>query len=166
MNRMQVQKTRQTSNFNMAEPFFTKAEHKQVTNAIGEAERNTSGEIRVHIESLCREDVLDRAAFIFKKLEMHKTELRNGVLFYLSIEDHKLAILGDAGINAKVQKGFWTEIKDFLIAEFRAGKYAQGLSEEIIKAGAQLKQHFPYQKDDVNELSNDISFGDKMKGNE
>src|SRR5690606_16990539 len=144
----------------MAEPFFTKAEHKQVTDAIAEAELNTSGEIRVHIEATCKEDVLDRAAFIFKELEMHKTELRNGVLFYLSVEDHKLAILGDGGINAKVPKSFWHEIKDFLISEFRNGKYAEGLREGIIKAGLQLKQHFPYQKDDVNELSNDISFGD------
>lgn len=150
----------------MAEAFFTKEQQKQVTNAIAEAELNTSGEIRVHIESTCKEDVLDRAAFIFKELEMHKTELRNGVLFYLSVEDHKLAILGDSGINSQVPKNFWLEIKDFLISEFRNGRYAEGLSEGILKAGIQLKQHFPYQKGDVNELSNEISFKSKLKRNE
>lgn len=150
----------------MAETFFTEVQQKQVTDAIKAAELNTSGEIRVHIESNCKEDVLDRAAFIFKKLEMNKTELRNGVLFYISVDDHKLAILGDAGINAKVPKDFWGEIKDFLISAFREGKYAEGLSEGIIKAGEQLKQHFPYQKDDVNELSNEISYGENMGGNE
>lgn len=150
----------------MAEAFFTKEQQKQVTNAIAEAELNTSGEIRVHIESTCKEDVLDRAAFIFKELEMHKTELRNGVLFYLSVEDHKLAILGDSGINSQVPKNFWLEIKDFLISEFRNGRYTEGLSEGILKAGIQLKQHFPYQKGDVNELSNEISFKSKLKRNE
>ena len=150
----------------MAETFFTEAQHKQVTDAIKAAELNTSGEIRVHIEATCKEDVLDRAAYIFKELKMHKTELRNGVLFYISVDDHKLAILGDAGINAKVAKDFWSEIKDFLISEFRKGNYASGLNEGIRKAGEQLKQHFPYQKDDINELSNDISYGDKMGGNE
>lgn len=150
----------------MAEAFFTKEQQKQVTNAIAEAELNTSGEIRVHIESTCKEDVLDRAAFIFKELEMHKTELRNGVLFYLSVEDHKLAILGDSGINSQVPKNFWLEIKDFLISEFRNGRYAEGLREGILKAGIQLKQHFPYQKGDVNELSNEISFKSKLKRNE
>jgi len=150
----------------MAETFFTEAEHKQITDAVKDAELNTSGEIRVHIEMSCKEDVLDRAAFIFKELKMHKTELRNGVLFYISVDDHKLAILGDAGINAKVPKDFWSEIKDFLISEFRKGNYAKGLSEGIIKAGEQLKQHFPYQKDDVNELSNEISYGENMGKNE
>ncbi|NEN23786.1 TPM domain-containing protein [Cryomorpha ignava] len=150
----------------MAEPFFTKAQQKQVTDAITQAELNTSGEIRLHIEATCKEDVLDRAAFIFKKLEMHKTELRNGVLFYLSVEDHKLAILGDGGINAKVPKNFWHEIKDHLISQFGNGKYAEGISEGIIMAGEQLKQQFPHQTDDVNELSNEISYGKNMGENE
>ncbi|MFO7829685.1 MAG: TPM domain-containing protein, partial [Bacteroidales bacterium] len=83
-----------------ASEFFSTEQKKQITDAIKEAELNTSGEIRVHIEMDCKEDVLDRAAFMFEKLAMHKTELRNGVLFYLSIKDRKFAILGDAGINA------------------------------------------------------------------
>lgn len=150
----------------MAEPFFTVAQQKQVTDSIAAAELNTSGEIRVHIESTCKEDVLDRAAYLFKELKMHKTELRNGVLFYLSVEDHKLAILGDGGINAKVSKNFWHEIKDILISEFSNGNYAEGLSRGIIMAGEQLKQQFPHQSDDVNELSNEISYGKNISEND
>ena len=139
--------------------YFTEEDKLQITNAIRVAETNTSGEIRVHIEKHCKEDVLDRAAFIFEKLKMHKTELRNGVLFYVAIEDHKFAILGDVGINQKVPDDFWEEIKSDVFEKFKDAKYAEGLAEGIIKAGEQLKAHFPYQDDDVNELSDEISFG-------
>lgn len=143
--------------------FFTEEQKLQVKNAIRVAETNTSGEIRVHIEKNCKEDVLDRAAYIFKKLEIHKTELRNGVLFYLAIEDRKFAILGDAGINQKVPLDFWDKIKENAIANFKEGQFAKGLTDGILKAGEQLKAHFPYQKDDVNELSDEISFGEENK---
>jgi uncharacterized membrane protein len=144
--------------------YFSEENKLQIVNAIRVAETNTSGEIRVHIEKHCKEDVLDRAAYIFEKLEMHKTKLRNGVLFYLAIEDHKFAILGDAGINQKVPENFWEEIKEEMAEKFREGKFTEGLSKGIKKAGEELKHHFPYQKDDVNELSDEISFGtDKEK---
>lgn len=139
--------------------YFTEENKLQIANAIRAAETNTSGEIRVHIEKHCREDVLDRAAFWFEKLEMHKTELRNGVLFYLAIEDHKFAILGDAGINQKVPADFWQETKEIVISKFKDGAFADGLAAGVIRAGEQLKVHFPYKTGDVNELSNDISFG-------
>ncbi len=139
--------------------YFTEKEKLQIKNAIHAAEFNTSGEIRVHIEKFCKEDVLDRAAYLFEKLEMHKTELRNGVLFYLAIEDHRFAILGDAGINQKVPDDFWEKIKEEMAANFKEGHFAQGLTTGILKAGEKLKQHFPRQKDDVNELSDEISFG-------
>ena len=139
--------------------YFSEENKLQITNAVRVAENNTSGEIRVHIEKHCKGDVLDRAAYIFEKLEMHKTQLRNGVLFYLAIEDHKFAILGDAGINMKVPENFWEEIKDEMASKFMEGKFTEGLSTGIKQAGKQLKQHFPYQKDDVNELSDEISFG-------
>ncbi|HKL32016.1 MAG TPA: TPM domain-containing protein [Tangfeifania sp.] len=141
--------------------YFSEGDKLQIKNAIRAAELNTSGEVRVHIEKHCKEDVLDRAAYIFEKLEMHKTELRNGVLFYLAIEDHKFAILGDAGINQKVPENFWEEIKENMLNQFKEGNFTKGLSEGIMEAGNQLKAHFPYQKDDVNELSNEISFGEK-----
>lgn len=125
------------------------------------AELDTSGEIRVHIELHCEGDVLDRAAYIFKKLEMHKTKLRNGVLFYLALDDRKFAILGDVGINMKVPANFWDEIKEKMLGYLKAGNIAEGLSDGISMAGRQLKVHFPYKKDDVNELNDEISFGGK-----
>lgn len=144
-----------------ASQFFNDEQKKLITGAVKEAELNTSGEIRVHIESSCKEDVLDRAAYIFEKLEIHKTELRNGVLFYLSINDKKFAILGDAGINAVTPDNFWEEIKDTVLNHFKNAEYDIGLSTGIKMAGQALKEHFPYQKDDVNELSDEISFNDK-----
>ena len=139
--------------------YFTEENKLQIVSAIRVAETNTSGEIRVHIEKHCHEDVLDRAAYWFEQLEMHKTKLRNGVLFYLAVEDHKFAILGDAGINQKVPSDFWEETKELVISKFKEGSYSEGLAAGIIKAGEQLKQHFPFKSNDVNELSNEISFG-------
>jgi len=148
-----------------ASSFFTKEQQAQILASVKEAELATSGEIRVHIETSCNEDVLDRAAWVFNKLGMNKTSERNGVLFYLAVGDRKYAIIGDAGINAKVPAGFWDEIRELLKKNFVDGKFAEGLSEGIILAGKQLKIHFPYKKDDVNELSDEISF-DKLKGGE
>jgi uncharacterized membrane protein len=138
---------------------FTKEQQKQIVEAIKQAEHNTSGEIRVHIEERCNIDVLDRAVDIFAKLKMHKTKLRNGVLFYVSIEDRKFAILGDAGLNAKVPGNFWESVKEAVLEQFKSGNQAEGLVKGILMAGEKLKAHFPYQKDDVNELSDEISFG-------
>ena len=140
--------------------FFTFEDKKQISEAIQVAEQNTSGEIRIHVEGKCRVDVLDRASYIFEKLEMHKTELRNGVLFYLAVQDHKFAILGDAGINQVTPEDFWENIKSTMLALFKEGNFTAGLAEGIKMAGEQLKKHFPYQDDDVNELSDEISFGD------
>ncbi len=140
------------------ENFFSKDEKQQITDAIAKAEVNTSGEIRLHMEGHCKLDVLDRAAYVFEKLHMHKTDQRNGVLFYLAVHDHKFAILGDAGINMLVPANFWDEIKETMLGYFKEGKFADGLSTGILMAGEQLKAHFPFHKDDVNELSDDISF--------
>jgi uncharacterized membrane protein len=144
-----------------AKSFFSKEGRNKITDAIQEAELNTSGEIRVHIEGHCKADVLDRAAFLFKELKMHKTELRNGVLFYLAINDHKFAILGDAGINKVTGENFWGEIKEKMQQHFKKNHFTEGLVEGIKMAGQQLKEYFPYQQDDVNELSDEISFGKK-----
>ena len=143
----------------MATEFLSENQRQQIVDAIKQAELNTSGEIRVHLDKKCSEDVLDRAAYWFEKLQMHKTDQRNGVLFYLAYEDRKFAVLGDAGINQKVPANFWDTIKNQMVAEFKEGKFAEGLSKGIIASGQQLKTHFPYQSDDVNELSDDISFG-------
>ena len=143
----------------MAKHLFTKEEQNQIVQAVQSAEKNTSGEIMVHIEQRCKEDVLDRASGVFDMLGMQKTDLRNGVLFYLAVKDRKFAILGDAGINEKVPDGFWDDIKDNMLGHFKNGHFTQGLTEGINKAGEQLKAHFPYQSDDKNELSDEISFG-------
>ena len=140
------------------ENFFSKEEKKQITDAIAEAEKNTSGEIRLHVEGHCKIDVLDRAAYVFEKLEMHETAQRNGVLFYLAVYDRKFAILGDAGINQVVPANFWDDIKETMLAFFKEGKFSDGISKGILMAGEQLKAQFPFQKNDVNELSDEISF--------
>jgi len=139
--------------------FFTSAQKERIANAIREAELNTSGEIRLHVESDCKTDVLDRAAYLFKKLHMHETELRNGVLFYLAVNDRKFAILGDAGINQVVPGNFWDDIKEKMLNCFKKGEFTEGLVEGIQQAGEKLKAHFPYQSGDINELNDDISFG-------
>lgn len=141
--------------------FFSREDEEKITGAIKEAEHDTSGEIRVHIEGKCMGKVLDRAAYVFEQLGMHKTKLRNGVLFYLAVEDKKFAILGDAGINAVVADNFWDEIKKMMLGHFGKGEFAEGLAGGIVMAGKQLKANFPYQKDDINELPDDISFGSK-----
>lgn len=138
---------------------FSEEQKELITKSIKEAELNTSGEIRVHIENSCAEDVMDRAAYWFAKLKMHKTEHRNGVLIYLAIKDRKFAILGDRGINAAVPENFWNETKEVMLSYFSKDKFAEGLSKGILMAGEKLKQYFSYQKDDVNELNDNISFG-------
>jgi uncharacterized membrane protein len=139
--------------------FLGKENERLIKEAIGIAEHQTSGEIRVHLEGSCKNDVLDRAAWLFKKLDMHKTKDRNGVLIYLSTKDRKFAIIGDIGINRVVPEGFWNEIKQNMINHFTKGEFAEGIVDGIKLTGQQLKQFFPYQDDDVNELSDEISYG-------
>lgn len=119
---------------------------------------NTSGEIRVHIDDRCKVDPMKNAIEIFEKLGMHQTEQRNGVLFYVAMEDHKLAILGDKGINDVVPEHFWDVIRDLMIVQFKQEKFTEGLIQGILMAGQELKVAFPYNEADNNELSNDISF--------
>lgn len=144
-----------------ADKFFSKLEQADIESAIKEAELNTSGEVRVHIENKLKGDVLDRAAYVFKTLEMHRTKERNGVLFYLAVESKKFAILGDAGINTKVPDNFWDSIKEKMAENFKNNEFTQGLITGIVLTGEQLKKHFPYQEDDINELTDEISFGKK-----
>ncbi|MEN9441714.1 MAG: hypothetical protein RLZ33_1791 [Bacteroidota bacterium] len=139
---------------------FTEQQQKQVQDAIAQAELNTSGEIRVHIDKRCKEEPMKMAIAVFEKLGMHKTEQRNAVLFYLAIDDKKLAILGDKGINEAVPTNFWDEIRDLMVSYFKKGEFTEGLSKGIVMAGEQLKSAFPYQSDDTNELSNEITFED------
>ncbi|MDA3904656.1 MAG: TPM domain-containing protein [Bacteroidales bacterium] len=143
----------------LASTFFSKEEKQRIMQAIADAEKASSGEIRVHIDNKCSGEVLDCASKAFAQLKMHKTDLRNGVLFYLAIRSKKFAIIGDVGINQKVPENFWDEIKEDMLQSFLKGDFVGGLAQGIIKAGQQLNEHFPHQTDDKNELSDEISFG-------
>ncbi|MBL7882995.1 MAG: TPM domain-containing protein [Bacteroidia bacterium] len=142
-----------------AKNFFTEEQKQAIQQAIANAELNTSGEVRVHIEAKCKGDALNAAVETFDKLKMHKTALRNGVLFYIAVDDKKLAIVGDKGINETVPKGFWDTIRDTMLSHFKNQEFTEGLCKGIEMAGEKLKTHFPYQSNDKNELSNDVSFG-------
>jgi uncharacterized membrane protein len=139
---------------------FTDREQQLISDAIEVAELATSGEIRVCIEKKCPEDVLDRAANYFSKLGMNQTSLRNGVLIYVATEDHKFAIIGDAGINKVVPTDFWNSTKDAMAQLFKQGQLAEGIVKGVELAGQQLKTYFPFKDNDKNELSNDIHYTD------
>ncbi|MDF3076179.1 MAG: hypothetical protein K0S09_68 [Sphingobacteriaceae bacterium] len=141
---------------------FTEDEQLQIRKAIEAAEGSTSGEIRICVEKTCSEDVLDRAANYFAKLDMNKTALRNGVLIYLATNDRKFAVIGDAGINRLVPADFWESTKEAMLSHFKSGNLVEGIITGISRTGEQLKAYFPYQDSDKNELSDDISF---MEGN-
>ena len=141
-----------------ARTFFTAEQQQEIIRAIRIAEMDTSGEIRLHLEESCGDDVLDRAADIFRKLEMHKTELRNGVLIYLAVKDRQFAIIGDVGINEKVPENFWDEIKEDMVANFKQGNFVKGLINAIETSGTELQHFFPRNTGDINEMSDEISF--------
>ncbi len=139
-------------------PFFSKEQEMAVIEAIRAAERKTSGEIRVHIEKNCRGEVLDEAVRVFRKLGMHRTAARNGVLVFIAPERREFAIIGDEGINAVVPPGFWDEERDLMLAHFREGQFGEGVCAAIGKVGEKLKAHFPVAADDENELPDEISY--------
>ncbi|MCY7349199.1 MAG: TPM domain-containing protein [Cytophagaceae bacterium] len=140
--------------------FFTEAQQAQLISAIQTAEKNTSGEIRLHVEQTCPlPDPMERAKAVFGQLNMHQTAQQNGVLFYLSLDDRKFALLGDRGIDSVVPPDFWNTTRDAMREQLRQGQLVEGLSEGIRRAGEQLKTYFPYRDDDRNELSDEVSFG-------
>lgn len=137
--------------------FLTELEEKAVIEAIQEAERNTSGEIRVHFERGSELGPIERAQEVFYSLGMDKTKNKNGVLFYVAVDDHQFAILGDEGIDHKVPDDFWESIRDEVIREFKKSDFSEGLRLGILHAGEKLKEFFPYEDSDENELSDEIS---------
>lgn len=141
------------------EDFLTKEEEQAIVEAIRMAEKETSGEIRVHIEKTSSKVPFDRALEVFHLLKMDETELKNGVLIYLAVDDHKFVICGDKGIDDLVEDDFWVSTKEAMAAQFKTGNFKQGLIDGITKAGEQLQKYFPYEEDDTNELSNEISKG-------
>ena len=140
--------------------FFSKEEERQIIDAIQEAERQTSGEIRVHVEGRMEaEEIMDEALKTFAQLKMHETEQRNGVLIFLAPKERSFVILGDEGIDKLVPEHFWEDVRDIMQHHFRENAFAKGICEGVARVGEKLKTYFPYQKDDINELPDDISFG-------
>lgn len=138
--------------------FFSQKEKKQILAAVQEAEKNTSGEIRVHLEYKTHGPVYGHAQKIFQRIGMTKTRDRNGVLIFLATHDKKFAVLGDVGINEKVPEGFWNDVVQTLQEHFRQNKFAEGISEAVVRIGEKLKAYFPNQVNDKNELSDGISY--------
>jgi uncharacterized membrane protein len=141
------------------EDFLSKEDEQEIVEAIRIAEKNTSGEIRVHLEKTTSLDAYDRAMEVFHELKMDETELQNGVLIYLAVEDKTFVICGDKGINDVVEADFWNCTRDVMVAQFKQNQFKQGLVDGILRAGEQLKKYFPWQEGDTNELSNEISKG-------
>lgn len=141
--------------------FFSEKDQEELIHAIQDAELNTSGEVRVHLENTCKGNPIDRAQFWFNKLKMSQTAQRNGVLFYLAVKSRKFAVIGDEGIHAVVGKDFWEETRNVMLEQFYNNKFKEGLIKGIELAGEKLHQHYPYQSDDVNELSDEISVSEE-----
>ncbi|MBS1637361.1 MAG: TPM domain-containing protein [Bacteroidetes bacterium] len=141
-----------------AKRFLTDAERDAVIAAIQQAERFTSGEIRVHIGNFCLGSEIRMAQKIFTRLGMHKTRERNGVLIYIAVMNRKLAVIGDAGIHEKLGSTYWETLVSGLITKIKSGKKGEGLAESILDCGRQLSHYFPRQSDDTNELSDTISY--------
>lgn len=139
------------------EDFLNPQQEQQIVEAIGIAEKNTSGEIRVHIEKKTSIPPLKRAMEVFRLLNMEQTQQRNGVLFYFSVEDKKFAIYGDEGIHNRVSADFWDNTKNQMQSHFLKGEFCLGIVKGILVAGRELKKYFPYQKNDINELPDEIS---------
>ncbi|MBZ0244094.1 MAG: TPM domain-containing protein [Bacteroidales bacterium] len=142
-----------------AQSFFTQDDKDRIRSAVLKAELDTSGEIRVHIENYCKKEALDHASFLFDKLKMSQTEQRNGVLVYLAVKDKKFAIIGDSGINQVVEEHFWEDVKELMGEHFKTGDFVTGIEKGVELTGRKLKKHFPYHQDDINELSDEISYG-------
>jgi len=140
--------------------FLTKEEEAEVVEAIQMAEKNTSGEIRVHIEKETSIAPMERAVEVFHLLQMEHTKERNGVLIYVATQSKQFAICGDQGIHEKVTNSFWDATKEVMLSHFKNGNNKQALVDGILKAGEQLKNYFPFQEDDTDELSNELSKGE------
>ena len=137
----------------------TDGQHR-IAQAITEAEKHTSGEICVHVTPHCRGDAMKRATAAFNRLQLYRTARRNAVLIYVAYLDHKLAILGDVGIDSQVDEGFWDEAAALLQQRISVGRQVDGLCDTIALVGEKLQSIFPADRDDVNELSNEVTYED------
>ena len=142
------------------ENFLTTEEEQDIVSAILKAERNTSGEIRVHIEKSTKESIDKRAKYIFHALKMDNTKLENGVLIYIAVENKKFGIYGDKGIDRKVDSNFWNKTRDVMQKHFETGAFKTGIVEGIKSASEALEKFFPWETNDKDELSNEVSKGE------
>ena len=140
--------------------FFTQPERDAILSAIREAESKTSGEIRVHLDRRCKGDPQEAAKRAFEKIGMDRTEEKNGVMIYLAVADHALAVIGDSGIDAKVEKDFWDALTGRMVAAFKEDRFGDGIAAAIREIGERLAKSFPRKAGDKNELSDDISVND------
>lgn len=138
--------------------FLTEKQEQRIIEAIREAEQQTSGEIRIHIEQSSEQDPLERAAYIFHELGMDQTQLQNGVLIYIADEDHQAAIYAGKGIHQQVEEDYWSSILNQLIAHFKKQEFEQGIQETVRRVGKKLADLFPSDGRDSNELSDEISY--------
>lgn len=136
--------------------FFSAAEKELIKQAIQQAEKKTSGEIRVYIQSHCNGDVLAYTTSLFHRLKMHETKDRNGVLFFLAYKEHRFAIVGDEVFHQKAGNDFWNDVKEQMQEFFQRGKFVEGLQKGIRMSGEKLKQYFPRSEEDKNELSDEV----------
>lgn len=141
--------------------FLTDSQEQQIIAAIQKVEQQTSGEVRVHLEQTCAGEPLERASVIFHELGMDETQLQNGVLIYIATEDHKAAVYAGKGIHTQVEEDFWSDVLEILIAHFKKQEYEEGIEEAVLTVGAKLKELYPYQEGQTNELSNEISYNNK-----
>lgn len=140
--------------------YLSEEQEQHIIDAIGEAEKRTSGEIRVHIEAECKRDPLVRAARIFHELGMDQTERQNGILIYIASEDHKVAVYAGKGIHKQVEEGFWQDVLNLLVDHFKSDEFEQGIARAVSMAGNKLEELYPYRAGDVNELTDEISYRD------
>lgn len=141
------------------EDFLNKSQEQDIIGAIQSAEKNTSGEIRIHIEKEVVNDPYERGLEVFHLLGMDETAHRNGVLIYIAVVSKKFAILGDQGIDEKVEDDFWNTEKELMLSHFKKNEFSEGICKVIHEIGQKLKTFFPYQSNDENELSDEISKG-------
>lgn len=141
------------------EEWLTRDELHRLRDAVRAAEKRTSGEIRLHLDVAIMDDVLDHAAFVFDQLGMGNTKDRNGVLLYVSVPGRKVAVLGDTAIHAQLGHDYWQQVLDLVLGHFKQDRFCEGLCAGVTAIGEQLQERFPFQRDDVNELSDDVSFG-------
>lgn len=135
-------------------------QEQHLIKVINKTEKQTSAEIRIHIEEKCSDDALEKAAKVFHELGMNHTAQKNGVLIYVASEDRKAAIFGGEGIHNKVEDAYWDQVLNSLLTRFKDDAFVEGLEEAVQQVGQKLSNFFPHQKGDVDELSNEISYED------